>query len=145
MPITTSMSMSGFIASDPATSTTRHGAARTYLRVGQEHHTRNQDGTFTQAESTFHDLILYGATAQRAAAQFKKGDRFLAEGYLHTWQAPDQNGVIEDREEFVARRIGHDTAYTTYHVDRTPRVQQGPGNGPVLPPAEAAHDLGMGI
>ena len=29
------------------------------------------------------------------------------------------------REEFVARRLGHDTARTRYEVDRSPRTEPG--------------------
>jgi hypothetical protein len=32
--------------------------------------------------------------------------------------------VVEQREEFVARKIGHDTATTNYRIDRTPRQTQ---------------------
>jgi single-stranded DNA-binding protein len=138
MPIKTSTSMSGFIATTPALSQTEDGTSRAYIRAGQEHYLRNEDGTFAQTESTFHDLVLFRATADRAAEQFKKGDRFVAEGYIDTFDAPDKDGVMQQRETFVARKIGHDTLHTRYQVDRTPRVQQGPTNTCDLQPAPAS-------
>jgi len=138
MPIKTSTSMSGFIATTPALSQTEDGTSRAYIRAGQEHYLRNEDGSFTQTESTFHDLVLFRATAEKVAEQFKKGDRFVAEGYIDTFDAPDKDGVIQQRETFVARKIGHDTLHTRYQVDRTPRVQQGPTNTCDLQPAATA-------
>ena len=140
MPIKTSTSMSGFIATTPALSRTEDGTSRTYIRAGQEHYLRNEDGSFTQTESTFHDLVLFRATAEKAAEQFRKGDRFVAEGYVDTFDAPDKDGVVQQRETFVARKIGHDTLHTRYQVDRTPRVQQGPSNTCDIQPAAAAGD-----
>ena len=113
MPMKTSTSMSGFIATTPQLTQTDVGQARCHIRVGQEHYTRNMDGSFTQGENTFHDLVVFRKTAERAAAMLAKGDRFVAEGYLHTYQSPDADGLPTQREEFVARKIGHDMAHTT--------------------------------
>lgn len=120
--IKTSQSMAGFVASDPELSRPEGGEARLWMRVGQEHHTRNQDGSFTKGPSSFHDLVMFRRSAERAAAMFKRGDRFVAEGYLHTYEAPGPDGAAFQREEFVARRIGHDLAVTSYQVDRSRRT-----------------------
>ncbi|MDR3107930.1 MAG: single-stranded DNA-binding protein [Bifidobacteriaceae bacterium] len=137
MPIKTSTSMSGFVASTPTLSRTETGDARLYMKVGQEHFIRNPDGSFTQDETSFHDLVMFRRAAEKAAAQFAKGDRFVAEGYIHEYTVTDSDGMMEGREEFVARHIGHDTACTRYSVDRTPRVQQGPTNATGAAPFQA--------
>jgi len=139
--------MSGFVATTPQTSRNDDGTQRAWMRVGQEHYLRNLDGSFTQQETTFHDVIMFRRNAEKATDMFKKGDRIVAEGYPHTWQAVGEDGVKQDREEFVARHIGHDLAYTTYTVDRTPKVQQGPTNGLEhdLRPADAAQLIGMAV
>jgi single-stranded DNA-binding protein len=126
MPLKTSTAIAGFIVADPILTRSEDGTPRCYLRIGQEHYTPHPDGTFTQEATTFHDLVVYRKTAQRVAVQFKKGDRFLADGSLHTYPASTPDGQTVQREEFVAHKIGHDLAYTRYSVDRTPRVQQGP-------------------
>jgi len=60
-------------------------------------------------------------------------------------QAMVERRVAEQREEFVARRIGHDTLHTRYTVDRTPRVQQGPTNTCAIQPApQAAEPVAVG-
>jgi single-stranded DNA-binding protein len=119
MPIKTSQSMAGFVASAPELSRPQGGEPRLWMRVGQEHFTRNQDGSFTRGESSFHDLVMFRKSAERAAAAFKKGDRFVADGHIHAYEQPGPDGVAFQREEFVARRIGHDLAVTNYQVDRT--------------------------
>ena len=86
MAIRTRQSVTGFIASDPQLTFTTQGDARFYARVGQEHYRRNDDGSFTKLDATFHDLVSYRRTAERAYAAFAKGDTFVAEGYVRTYE-----------------------------------------------------------
>ena len=135
MAIRTQQSISGFIASDPQLNYTSKGEARFYARIGQEHFRREDDGTFTRLEPTFHDLVAFRATAERAHERFAKGDSFVAEGYIHPYTS-ERDGQSTDVEEFVAKKIGHDLARTTYEVDRTRRApdaveQVAPTRGPV--------------
>ena len=121
MALHTQQSLSGFIASDPQQSVTENGDVRFYVRVGQPHFRREHDGGFTELDPTFHDLVTYRATAERALSRFTKGDSFVAEGYVRTFQV-EREGEVVDREEFVAKKIGHDLARTNYEVDRTRRA-----------------------
>lgn len=118
MAIHTQQSLSGFIATDPQLSFNANGEARLYVRVGQEHFERNADGTFTQNETTYHDLVMYRRSAERAFAQLAKGDNFLAEGYVHPYTY-ERDGQTITGEEFVAKRLGHDAARSMYAVDRS--------------------------
>ncbi|MDR1513262.1 MAG: single-stranded DNA-binding protein [Propionibacteriaceae bacterium] len=136
MPIKTSTSMSGFVCSTPRLTRSEDGEPRLFMKVGQQHFQREPDGSFTQQESTYHDLVIFRKTAERAAAQFQKGDRFVAEGYVHVSTVTNEDGETREQEEFVARRIGHDVAVTDYTMNRRGRantldataVQQGPTN-----------------
>lgn len=120
MALHTQQSLSGFIASEPQQSVTENGDTRFYVRIGQPHFRREDDGTFSELEPSFHDLVTYRATAERALARFAKGDSFVAEGYIRTFEV-EREGAIIEREEFVAKKIGHDLARTNYDVDRTRR------------------------
>ncbi|WP_308465238.1 single-stranded DNA-binding protein [Rathayibacter soli] len=122
MPITTRESVSGFIASAPQLSFTQNGDARFYARIGQEHARRKDDGSFTPLEPTFTDLIMFGKSAERAYSQFQKGDAFIADGQARTYTQNVDNKPVK-RDQFVARRIGHDNNLTTYVVDR-PRPER---------------------
>ena len=118
MTLHTQQSLSGFIVSEPQQSVTENGDTCFYVRVGQPHFRHEATGSFTVLEPTFHDLVAYRATADRALSRFAKGDSFVAEGYVRTYQV-ENNGETLEREQFVAKKIGHDLARTNYEVDRT--------------------------
>jgi single-stranded DNA-binding protein len=117
MTIRTRQSLSGFIGSDPQLSRTATGETRFYARVGQERARREQDGTYTQLDPAFTDLVMFRRSAERAYDQFRKGDNFIAEGRVRRY-TQEVDGQPVDRECFVASRIGHDNNRTTYTVDR---------------------------
>ena len=121
MALHTQQSISGFIASEPQQSTTENGDTRLYVRIGQPHFRRNEDGSFTELEPSFHDMVAYRATAERALTRFTKGDSFIAEGYTRTFPV-ERDGQVVEAEEFVAKKLGHDLARTNYDVDRTRRT-----------------------
>lgn len=142
MTIPTQMSLHGFVATAPQLNFTGNGVARFYARIGVEHFRKEVDGAFTKLEPTFHDLVMFKATAERAYARFKVGDNFVASGYINEYEL-DKNGQVEAREEFVARRIGHDTARTRYDVDRSPTRQPDPPSDQVTAGKEPAQVVGL--
>ena len=115
MTIRTKESLSGFIASDPELTFTSKGDARLYMRVWQPQARFEEDGTFTNLDPAFTDLVMFRKSAELAHAQFRKGDNFIAEGETRTYTGNEG----ADREQFVASRIGHDNNITRYTVDRT--------------------------
>jgi single-strand DNA-binding protein len=149
MVLRTQESVSGFVASDPDLSFTARGEARFHARFGQDHFRRESDGSFTRLESTFHDLVAYRAAAERAFARFRKGDHFVAEGYLHPYSFL-RDGQTVSGEEFVAKKLGHDASRTEYTVDRpvqpvVPRsASSAPDvDAPVRAPADGPHPAGV--
>lgn len=114
MTIRTKHSLAGFVATDPELTFTSNGDARVYMRVGQPQARFEQDGTFTQLDPEFTDLVMFRKSAELAHEQFRKGDNFIAEGETRTYTGDD--GM--EREQFVASRIGHDNNITRYTVDR---------------------------
>ncbi|WP_308465212.1 single-stranded DNA-binding protein [Rathayibacter soli] len=138
MTIRTQESLSGFIASDPQLTFTERGDARFYAKIGQEHYRKEPDGSFTQVETTFHDLVTYRKTAERAYGRFAKGDHFIAEGYSHEYDHPVVDGQDVRAEEFVAKKLGHDIARSTYTVDRSRRqsATAEPSRAPVVDPTQ---------
>lgn len=142
MTIPSQMSLPGFIATAPQLNFMGNGAARFYARIGVEHYRKETDGSFTKLDSTFHDLIAYAKTAERAYARFRVGDNFVASGYINEYEV-DRNGRAEAREEFVARRIGHDVARTRYDVDRSPSRQPDPPGADLSGAKEPAPAVGL--
>ncbi|MGN7860055.1 single-stranded DNA-binding protein [Microbacterium sp. 22303] len=112
--IPTREALFGFIASEPKLGPTDNGGHRLYIRVGIEQSEPNGDGTFTELEPQFTDLVMFNKSAERAALKFQKGDHFIAVGRTaeHDYQG-------ETRRQFIASRIGHDNNRTSYTVDRS--------------------------
>lgn len=129
MAIRTGQSVSGFIATDPQLSYGDQGVARLYARMGIERYRREEDGSFTELEPSFHNLVVYRRTAERAADLFEKGDRFVAEGYVREYTY-EKEGQQRGGEEFVAKKIGPDAARSTLAIDRTPQ-HEAAGQQPV--------------
>ena len=121
MAIQTQQAFSGFIASDPQLSETENGDARLYMKVGKEHYRQEQDGSFTQLETTFHHLVAFKAAAEQGAERLAKGDNIIADGRVRDYSY-ERNGQRYEGEEFIATRIGHDLARTRYEVDRSERT-----------------------
>ena len=114
MAIHTQESLSGFIASEPLLTETAKGDARFFARIGKEHFRRENDGSFTQTETTYHHLVMFGRSAEHAHANFAQGDNFVAEGYTRPvnyerngqalrgrpdaaqWSRPGHSGVRAD-------------------------------------------------
>ena len=137
MAIHTQESVSGFIASDPQLTYTERGDARLYAKIGQEHYRKEPDGSFAQTETTFHDLVAFKKTAERAHARLAKGDKFVAEGYIREYERTGPDGETVKAEEFVAKKLGHDVARTSYDVDRS-RQQPAAANDAVRKAPAAA-------
>ncbi len=118
MSIPTQMSLVGFVASAPELHFTKDGAERCRLRVGVEQWRREADGDFTKLDPTFHDMVAFESTARETYARFRKGDSFVASGYVHEYEVarPGEPSVV--KEEFVARKIGHNANKTAYDVQR---------------------------
>ena len=141
MTIPTQMSLHGYIAIAPELSFTDTGHARFYCRVGIEQHRKEVDGSFTRLDPVYADLVMFDRTAERAYSRFKPGDRIIASGYIHEYEQERPGEPSEIREQFVARRIGHDCAWTRYVVDRAPAKQPEPPSNEttvVNDPARAA-------
>jgi single-strand DNA-binding protein len=119
----TSQSINGFIASDPRLTFNDDGQARLYARIGINHYRREEDGSFTELEPSFHDLIQFGKGAELSAERFRKGDNFLAQGYVRDYTRV-VDGQERTDEQFVTKRLAHDPNITTYHVERRARSNE---------------------
>lgn len=130
MTIPTQMSLHGFIATVPHLTFGETGIARFFVRVGVEHYRKEFGGNFTKLDPSFHSMAMFGRKAEKAYNQFQVGDQIIASGYVNEYDV-ERNGVTEQREEFIARQIGHDAHRTRYTVSR------GPSPTPPTPAAQA--------
>ena len=138
MSIPTQMSLAGFIVSISDLERTTSGSDRVRLRVGVEQWRHEADGAFTKLDPTYHDVVAYDTAASVIQKRFRPGDFFVASGYIHEYEI-DQRGGSLIREEFVARKIGHNANQTTYIVQRHPQ------HDPTSRQAAAQHQPAVGM
>ena len=117
MSIPTQLSLHGYIATTPGLSKTRDGSPRFHARIGVEQFRKEPDGSFSKLDPVHCELVAYDNAAQHAFERFRVGDSFVAAGYVNEYEV-DRDGEKVPRQEFVARRIGHDLARTRYEVLR---------------------------
>lgn len=134
MSIPTQMSLVGFVASAPELHFTKQGAECCRLRVGVEQWRKEVDGSFTKLDPTFHDMVAFESTARETYARFRKGDSFVASGYIHEYEVDGREGSVI-KEEFVARKIGHNANKTDYVVQRGRPAADRPLTAVPQPPA----------
>ena len=134
MSIPTQMSLVGFIASVPELHFTKAGDECCRMRVGIEQWRKEVDGSFTKLDPTFHDMVAFESTARETYARFRKGDSFVASGYVHEYEVDGREGSVI-KEEFVARKIGHNANKTDYSVQRGRHAAERSLNSIQQPPA----------
>ena len=132
MSMPTQMSLVGFIASAPELHFTRAGDECCRMRVGIEQWRKEVDGSFTKLDPTFHDMVSFESTARETYARFRKGDSFVASGYVHEYEVERDGGSVI-KEEFVARKIGHNVNKTAYEVQRRRLAPSTPPAAPQPP------------
>jgi len=119
MTIPIRQSLEGVFLTGLRPGTTRTGVPVLRARVRAQQW-RREGETFTPGEPVECDLVVFHESTQRARTRFRPGDAFVASGHINTYDVARDGQTIQ-REEFVARRLGHDAARTRYKVARTRR------------------------
>lgn len=122
MTILIRQSLEGMFLTGLRPGTTRTGVPVLRARVRTQQWQR-KGKTFTPGEAVTCDLVVFHESTQRARTRFRPGDAFIASGRINTYDVT-RDGKTMQREEFVARRLGHDAARTRYKVTRTRRRLQ---------------------
>ncbi|SEE94670.1 single-stranded DNA-binding protein [Jiangella alba] len=111
----------GFIASDPELTYNADNKPRLYVRIGINRFEPLPGGRRRRLPPTFHDLVQFERGAELTHDRFKKGDDFVAVGYVRSYTRT-VDGKSKKDEQFVAYRLSHDGISTDYEVIRRPRT-----------------------
>ena len=127
----------GNVVADPELRATPSGQQVANLRIATNRFWKDKAGAKQQA-AEFHDVVLWGPLAERAAQFLHKGSIVLIEGRLQTRSWEDQAGGKRYRTEIVAEnmQLGPRGAAATTSFDNTPKREKNPS-----PPAEEEIDI----
>jgi single-strand DNA-binding protein len=124
----------GNLTADPELRFTPSGLEVANLRVAVTPRTRQQDGTWTQGETSFHTATVWRDQATNAAETLAKGHRVIVVGRpkQRSWTDPDGNE--HHVTEVDAEEVGPSLRWATATVTRTNGRKQG-GQHASPPPA----------
>ena len=95
----------GNLVFEPDFQVTQSGVSRCKMRIACNERRKNQDGTWTDGETSYFDIVLWRGLAESAADTFKKGQPILVVGKLKVVKYEDKNGVERTTVEITADEI----------------------------------------
>lgn len=72
-------------------------------------------------DPVFHDVAVFGKSAEAAARTFEKGDRVAVIGELQVKSFVDKDGKTQQGTQIVAQTVAADPLFRDVQIDRTPR------------------------
>lgn len=117
--------VSGNVTKDPDLRWTPQGQAVTTLRVAETPRVQAEDGSWTDGETSFWDVIIWGDQAQRAIEALRKGDRIAAVGRWQKQTWTDQEDNQRSKTVLVARDVGPSLLFLDARIERGQRRKAG--------------------
>lgn len=115
----------GNLTRDAEMKYTPNGQAVANFAVATNRKWKNQDGTDGE-QVEFHDVVVWGKTAENVSPMLKKGGPVFVEGRLQTRNWEGQDGVKRYKTEIVADNVivlGGKGAASAYTPKQEPDVQ----------------------
>jgi single-strand DNA-binding protein len=95
----------GNLVFDPDFTVTASGISRCKLRIACNERKKSDNGTWTDGETSFFDVVLWRGLAEAAGDAFKKGQPILVVGKVRVSKYEDKNGVERTAVEITADEI----------------------------------------
>ena len=95
----------GNLVFEPDFQVTQSGVSRCKMRIACNERRKNQDGTWSDGETSYFDIVLWRGLAEAAADQFKKGQPILVVGKCKVVKYEDKNGVERTTVEITADEV----------------------------------------
>lgn len=133
------ISLSGYVATQPALRETRSGIPSVTMRVAWTPRRMDRStGEWIDAGTSFATVQLYRKLAENAATCLRKGDPVVVRGRVTVREFEARNGQQRTVVEIDAHSVGHDLTHgiATFH-----RVR--PQTGMTAAEAQAAEDSGL--
>lgn len=95
----------GNLGADPEPRYLPNGTAVTQLRVATGEKWKDKQTNQPKEHTEWHQVVLFGKTAEIAAQYFKKGSKVYVEGKIKTRKWQDKNGVDRYTTEIIGDQI----------------------------------------
>jgi single-strand DNA-binding protein len=118
MSETERVTLVGNLTADPELRFTPSGLQVANLRLAVTPRSRQQDGTWTQEETTFHTVTVWRDQASNAAETLSKGARVIVVGRPKQRSWTDQDGTEHHVTEIDAEELGPSLRWATAKVTR---------------------------
>jgi single-strand DNA-binding protein len=116
------LSMTGYVATQPAFWTTTSGATKVSMRVAwTPRHIDRVTGEWTDGHTSYLTVICWRKLADNVALCLRKGDPVVVKGRLSV-RDYEKNGTTRTAVEVDASSIGHDMSRGAAHFQRTKRA-----------------------
>ena len=114
------VTLAGNITRDPELRFSSKGTAWCSVGLAVTPRARGDDGTWTDGETTFYELVTFGDMAEHVA-ELAKGTRVVACGKVEveTWTGKD--GTERETLKLLADEVGASLRYASVDVRRTSR------------------------
>jgi len=118
MPETERVTLIGNLTADPELRFTPSGLQVANLRLAVTPRTRQEDGTWTQGETTFHTVTVWRDQASNAVDSLTKGARVIVVGRPKERSWTDGEGTEHQVTEVDAEELGPSLRWATAKVTR---------------------------
>jgi single-strand DNA-binding protein len=95
----------GNLVFEPDFQVTASGISRCKLRIACNERKKADNGTWSDGDTSYFDVVLWRGLAEAAADSFKKGQPILVVGKVRVSKYEDKNGVERTAVEITADEI----------------------------------------
>lgn len=95
----------GNLVFEPDFQVTSSGVSRCKMRMACNERKKAQDGTWSDGETSYFDIIAWRSLAEAAAESFTKGQAVVVIGKVRITKYEDKNGIERTIAEIIAEEI----------------------------------------
>jgi single-strand DNA-binding protein len=92
---------------------------RLNFRLAVDDRAQGPDGQWTTRQTVFHDVVVFGRSAETFARLYRKGDPVIVAGELRFTTYETQGGEQRTGTQIVARLVAPDPRLATVRIDRS--------------------------
>jgi single-strand DNA-binding protein len=119
MSETERVTLVGNLTADPELRYTPTGLEVANLRIAVTPRTRQDDGSWSQGETSFHTIVVWRDQATNTVETLTKGARVIVVGRPKQRSWTDQDGTSHEVTEVDAEEVGPSLRWATAKVTRT--------------------------